>query len=148
MPSSVRSPADTRARLAKMLPLLASDQDGEVLAAAAAIARIVSAAGWTWEQLLSGDAPIGSPSPDVAVERLFHPILGILSPPVGQTWMHTVMWLIQRRGHSPILAGQEWLDLLAVRLTQSAKLRVAPAITHEEGREICRLYDRFAGKVS
>lgn len=42
---------DVGARLAKLLPLLASDQPGEVVATAAAITRTLAAAGADWHAL-------------------------------------------------------------------------------------------------
>lgn len=52
-------------KLAKMLPLLASHQDGEVVATAAAIGRVLAGAGASWHDvaaLLSLTAP-GKPVP-------------------------------------------------------------------------------------
>ncbi|MCJ2110276.1 hypothetical protein MKK64_03475 [Methylobacterium sp. E-025] len=44
-------PADTAAKLAKMLPRLASEHDGEVVAAARAIGRTLATAGLDWHAL-------------------------------------------------------------------------------------------------
>jgi len=60
--------AAERARLAKTLALLASDQPGEVQAAAAAACRIVHAAGVTWAQVLK-PPPVEKPLPELGTWR-------------------------------------------------------------------------------
>ena len=57
-----------RARLAKLLPLLGSDQPGEVTAAAAAIGRLLSSVGASWHDLAG---------------RLTTPVTGI---PAAEAW--------------------------------------------------------------
>ena len=50
-------------KLAKLLPLLSSDQPGEVVATAAAIGRTLAAAGATWHDLAGAFTPDPIPTP-------------------------------------------------------------------------------------
>lgn len=50
-------------KLAKMLPLLASDQDGEVVATAAAIGRVLAGAGASWHDVAALLSPVPPAKP-------------------------------------------------------------------------------------
>jgi hypothetical protein len=60
-----RTPDLDRNRLRKLLALLGSDQDGEVLNAARHIDALVKAAGTDWQALIPDAAPAGLPSDDL-----------------------------------------------------------------------------------
>ena len=70
--------AVTRQRLAKLLPLLASDKGGEVIATAAAVGRTLAAAGADWHDLADH------------VERDAEPIIVRLDAPAHQHQRRTV----------------------------------------------------------
>jgi hypothetical protein len=55
-------------KLAKLLPLLSSDKDGEVVAAARAIGRTLAASGADWHDLIK---VLIAPPPDMAVDFPF-----------------------------------------------------------------------------
>ena len=63
--------APERDKLLLILALLRSDKVGEVNAAAAAVLRLLQAAGLTWDDVLSPAAwePPPEPPPDPAIER-------------------------------------------------------------------------------
>lgn len=61
-------PATDRTRLAKALALLASDQPGEVAAAAEAATRIVQRSGLTWRQILK-PPPVEKRLPELGTWR-------------------------------------------------------------------------------
>lgn len=56
-------PADTADRLVKLLPRLASEHDGEVVATARAIGRTLAAAGMDWHALAAAVTGKGSAAP-------------------------------------------------------------------------------------
>ena len=57
-------PADTAAKLAKLLPRLGSEHDGEVVATVRAIDRTLTAAGLDWHSLAAAiEAAVGGPRP-------------------------------------------------------------------------------------
>ncbi len=145
MSEYVKSPAETRAILAKVLPLLGSSSDGEALAAARAAAKAQEQSGLTWGQLLQTTPAPASPPPCAAVEVVrSRDGKRQLTPPVGTTWNETVLWLVQREAHSQLIAGRHALDLLAVRLQRARTLRLAADITFDEAAEISRLYARVS----
>jgi hypothetical protein len=71
---SMTSPAKGRAldrdRLRKLLALLGSDHDGEVLNAARRIDALVKAAGASWHGLIPDEAPVPHKSTDADLDRL------------------------------------------------------------------------------
>lgn len=146
MPPFVRSPAETRSLLAKVLPLLASPVDAEALAAARQAVKVLDASGLSWGQILSEEAQQNSSIPaNASVEAVWsRDGTRSLTPPVGTTWNETVLWLIQRKAHSPISDGKDWLDRLAIRLKRARDLHVAAALSFDEAHELQRLYLRIA----
>lgn len=146
MPPPLRTAAETRALLAKVLPLLGSPLDGEALAAARQAAKALEASGLSWEQILGGDIPQHqAPAAGRKVETVWsRDGTREVSPPVGATWNETVLWLVQRKGHSPLMTGVEWLDRMAIRLKRARDTRQSADLTFDEAMELHRLYERIA----
>jgi len=94
--------APERNRLAGALSLLASTVPGEVLAAAAAVTRIVQARGTSWAALLAADPPRPRPCPYVA--------------PSDQ-WRHDLTLIDRHRA-----ALSEWESVFQVGMLQREKL--------------------------
>jgi hypothetical protein len=78
-------------KIGKLIPRLASTHDGEVVATARAIGRILRAAGSDWH--------------DVAAAMEGRPLRAAAAEPPGSTWRDLVDWL-QRNDHNRLSAKE------------------------------------------
>lgn len=127
---------DTRL-LAAVLGRLGSDHEGEIIAAARKAQAMVTAAGMTWAQALSHQ---GVTKRADANQGVLHPTLGVLVPPVGDTWVSSVNWLCAHR------AGRDarenaFLDRLSMALTHPI-LGAVPAVP-DAAEKVIEIYRHF-----
>lgn len=126
-------------RLASVLGMLGSEHEGEIVSAARKASAMIQAAGMTWAQVL---AQVGAARPAGVSQSVTHPVLGVLLPPVGDTWAASVVWLCQRRaGRDP--RENFFLDRLSVLLNHTLRGEHAPAPLH--AARVIAIYERFAG---
>lgn len=111
-PQPTPSPLD-RDRLGKVLGMLGSAHDGEVLAAARQAHRIVSEAGATWEAVFAGAVPMVHAAETVTLQSG-----EIILPPHGRRWIDTAMAIRLRSEDGAQSARLSWIGAMCVRLTQ------------------------------
>lgn len=112
----------SRDRLAKILGLLGSDADGEVLAAARQAVEMQRACGLTWDQLLAGQASQSA----VAAQPELPPDVPVwwagkrLIPPHGGRWLLSILHLLQPNPRTFMLrpGDAEWLRAMPARLAK------------------------------
>lgn len=134
------SPLDT-SRLARILELLGSPVDGEVLAAARTASRLLRENWLEWRDVLREPEPIQQvgahqiwPEDDRSAEAV------ALEPPIGGTWLQTLRRLCaERAGLTP--AENRWLDRLCAR---QAVYPNRPAISYAEANLVVDVYNRWA----
>lgn len=83
-------------RLAKLIPLLSSDQPGEVVATAAAIGRVLPTLGLTWHDLAQAAARAGEPADPL--ETLLERIMRRVTRPSDRAWIERLAAFYARRG--------------------------------------------------
>ncbi len=83
---------DHRTKLLKALALLGSTNDGEALNAARAAHRLIGSLGVSWDDVIRLPAVAGALAQTVRLHDGED-----LAPPVGGTWLATVLWLCARR---------------------------------------------------
>lgn len=133
MPTQIDS-----AKLAKILAMLASEHDGQVLSAARQATRIVAEAGKTWADLLPKAA-----QPPAFVERVAGKDGRSLVPPIGRTWRETARWLVKLR---PTTDRTEALTVDAIASGLGNGVVLDPDhITPEIAERLTMMYRRIAG---
>ena len=93
---------EIRDRLAKALRLMASEHDGEALAAARAAHRIITAAGLSWDAVLAEPGIPQFLKRSAAFFRVHHPA-GLMPPldPPRDTWRQTLNYLVTADAGTP-----------------------------------------------
>lgn len=104
---------DHRAKLLKALALLGSTNDGEALNAARVAHRLIGSLGLSWDDVIR--FPAGTDNPPQTI-RLHDG--EDLAPPVGGTWLATVLWLCARRAGRDARENRA-LDRFAARWEKS-----------------------------
>ncbi|CAB4144620.1 hypothetical protein UFOVP469_40 [uncultured Caudovirales phage] len=118
-------------KLAKVLALMSSPQDGEALAAARLAHTLVQKSGLSWEQLLT--VPDGMVGP---LQTIYGRDGVPLIPPIGSTWRQSIDWLCARRaGRS--LPEEHMLDRL------SAEARRQPDVIPVSARQARIILDIY-----
>ena len=124
---SVTMQPATAARLAKLIPMLGSDKPGEVTATAAAIGRVLAAAGMDWHGLAGLAAGAATPKGAAFTFASLGPsparkAMGLLQGRPGVTPQQRAILeavrvrLIGASGHSRLRpADTDWLDALWFR---------------------------------
>jgi len=128
-------------RLAKILAMLASEHDGQVLNAARQATRIIREAGKTWADLL----PKMPPAPGF-VERVVGKDDTVWVPPIGSTWRETARWLVRLQPSNDRI---ENLTVTAIASGRANGLVINPdLITPEIAETLTMMYRRIAGLVA
>ena len=125
-------------KLAKILAMLSSEHDGQVLNAARQATRIIREAGKTWADLL----PKMPPAP-AYVERVTASNGTVWVPPIGKTWRDTARWLVRL---TPTNDRVENLTVTAIASGQGNGVVTDPdLITPEIAETLTMMYRRIAG---
>lgn len=128
-------------RLAKILAMLASEHDGQVISAARQATRIIREAGKTWADIL----PKTPPAPG-HIERVVGKDDTVWVPPIGQTWRETARWLVRLQPSSDRV---ENLTVTAIASGQGNGVVTDPDhITPEIAETLTMMYRRIAGLVA
>lgn len=132
-------------RLAKILAMLSSEHDGQVISAARQATRIIREAGKTWADLLPK-----MPQALGLVERVDKPDGTFSVPPIGQTWRETARWINRRWERLPAApARREALIVTAIASGQGNGVVIDPEhITPEIAEVLTMMYRRIAGLVA
>jgi len=125
-------------KLAKILAMLASEHDGQVISAARQATRIIAEAGKTWADLLPK-----MPRPAGFVERVAGKNGTSWVPPIGRTWRETARWLVKLR---PTTDRTEALTVDAIASGLGNGVVLDPDhITPEIAERLTMMYRRIAG---
>ncbi len=128
-------------KLAKILAMLSSEHDGQVISAARQATRIIREAGKTWADLL----PKMPPAPGF-VERVTASDGTVWAPPIGKTWRETARWLVRLQ---PSEDRREALIATAIASGQGNGVVTDPEhITPEIAETLTMMYRRIAGLVA
>ena len=136
---SSRSPLD-RDKFAKVLSLLASDQDGEVLAAARRATTMLHDAGKRWADLAG---PVVIPEGRYEQTIVMHG--RVVNPPYGRTWLEAVNRLAtHHRSQLPML-DRFVVDMLVQRINDQ---RHRPPFGVNDAMRVLEIYRNLAGEQS
>ena len=134
---------EIRSRLAKALGLMASDQDGEALAAARAAQRLMATAGLQWADVLAQPGAVATPAKPRSAYRVHHP-KGAMPPldPPRNTWRETLQAVATAQGAN---AAQRGYVQGLLRAGYTSDPDWTPA-TYAMASAICRMHaDTFEG---
>lgn len=137
---------EIRDRLAKALRLMASEHDGEALAAARAAHRIIAGAGLDWDKVLAEPGVPAFLKRPPSFFRVFHPA-GLMPPldPPRDTWRQTLNYLVTSDAGTP---QQRAFIASLLRSGQTADSGWRPA-TYALASTIVRMHaDCFGGKAA
>lgn len=120
--SATAAKTDTDIRkLSKLIPRLASDYDGEVVATARAIERILSASGLTWHDLADRVSPEPTPGFDYDTANEYHRLANELIE--REAWNtekeHDFLLNVQAwtaTGRRPSEKQRRWIECIAERV--------------------------------
>lgn len=136
-----------RDRLVKLLALLGSTSDGEVLAAARKAAEMVQASGRSWSDLIPASIGHGPTAHALAVgdgpvETISRDGWPDIDPPHGRAWADTVLWLIQRRRDHAAIRDASWLDDLATAIETARRTGGNNPTTYRQAQMLRDLHAR------
>lgn len=128
---------DTRL-LAKMLGMLGSEHDGQVLVAARQATRYLQERGVVWSQLLPEPA-----EPPHYAEKVYREDGTFWLPPVGTSWRETARFLFP---HAHDLGREEQQLLTAIsQRVPIGRWQTPERITPEIAEKLTMIYRRIAG---